>query len=80
MAQANFDPATNTITIVVTETEKAILQRAIQEHGVASVKNLLESWFADRDQHQIREDMQVFFQKFQALPPYTKQQIRVLLG
>ena len=75
-----FNPATNTVSIVLTDAEKAVLIRAMQDHGQDVVKQIFVNWLKDREWYQEDADKTTFRQKFNALSDADKNAILALLN
>ena len=78
-ATVTWTASTNTLTIVLTDAEKSILQRAIQDHGANTVKDLLGAWLQDRANYQDDLDRVDMLKRLKKLSPADQQTIRTLL-
>ena len=75
-----FNPATNTVSIVLTDAEKAVLIRAMQDHGQDIIKQMFVNWLKDRERYQEDADKITFRQKFNALSDADKDAVLALLN
>lgn len=69
-----------TYTVTLTDAEKAVLTRAIQEHGPGVFKVVIVNWLTDRLQRQDEADRTDFLVRYKKLSPADQQTIKNLLN
>ena len=72
------DNPDRTLTVTLTPQERAVLDRALADHGADVVRDLFTAWLTDRQRHQ--DDADIAAAKLGTADPATRARVRARLG
>ena len=72
------DNPDRTLTVTLTPQERAVLDRALADHGADVVRDLLTAWLTDRQRHQ--DDADIAAEKLGTADTATRARVRARLG